>query len=55
MDCKALSEEKRSELKKRYEGLNDAHITRKINELQHRLLAIVVDKDMVEFINEMAE
>jgi hypothetical protein len=55
MDCEVVSEEKKAGLKKRYESLNDAHITRKINELQHRLLAIIVDEDMVEFINEMAE
>jgi hypothetical protein len=55
MDCKEISKKKKAELEKKYKSLNDAHITRQINELQHRLLAVVVDEDMIEFINEMAQ
>jgi hypothetical protein len=55
LDSGILSEEKEAELKRRFDSLNDAHITRKINELQHRLLELVTDKDVVKFVNEMVE
>jgi len=43
---------KDAELRRTFERLNDAHITRMILSLQHELLKHVKDKDMVEFIEE---
>ncbi|MDR2493411.1 MAG: transposase family protein [Coriobacteriales bacterium] len=47
-----VSAEKKAEAEKTLKGLNDAHVTRKINELQHALLGILSDKAMLEFVDE---
>jgi len=52
LDSGILCKEKKSKLAKIFGGLNDAHITRKINGLQQGLLELISDKDTVEFINE---
>lgn len=52
MDSEFLTDEKKAELTRTYEGLNDAKITRKINELQQELLALVKDDALLEFIDE---
>jgi hypothetical protein len=57
LDSKVLSKDKDklAELKKRFEGLNDAHITRRIIEIQQQLIDLISDTEMVEYINEVVE
>lgn len=50
-----LTEKDAGRLKGIYDNLNDAHVTRKINELQQRLLAIITDEELAEFINSKVD
>jgi hypothetical protein len=55
MQSSCVSKESKARLKKTFEGLNDAEITRNINKLQQELLGLVCDTELLEFINEMIE
>jgi hypothetical protein len=55
MASKFVSKAKKAELKKIFEGLNDAEITRRINELQQMLLGMIQDDSLKKFIGEMIE
>lgn len=52
MASEHVSKTRKAALKRAFEGLNDAHVSRRINELQQQLLGLLTDKDMLEFVNE---
>lgn len=52
MASEYVPESRKAALKRTFKGLNDAHVNRRINELQQQLLGLLTDKDMVEFVNE---
>lgn len=55
MESEYVSEESKVRLKKTFEGLNDAEITRKINGLQQELLNLIGDVELLEFVDGMVE
>ena len=55
MECGEVSDKAKEALSKTYRSLDDAAVTRTIIELQQKLLTLVVDEDMLEFINEQIE
>jgi hypothetical protein len=55
MESKFVAKEKKAELKKVFDTLNDAEITRRINSLQQELLGLIQDADLLEFVDEMIE
>jgi hypothetical protein len=54
MDSKVLTTEKKAELKRTFDSLNDAHITRRVNDIQMKLLATLTDETLVEYVSEVA-
>ncbi|MCL2137117.1 MAG: hypothetical protein FWH40_06320 [Coriobacteriia bacterium] len=52
MESKQVPKKTKEALTKAYESLNDAEVTREIIRIQLRLLGLVTDKNMVEFIND---
>jgi hypothetical protein len=55
MESKFVTKEKKAELKKVFDGLNDAEITRRISNLQQELLCLIQDADLLGFVDEMIE
>jgi hypothetical protein len=55
LESDSVPKEKKDELTRTFEGLNDANITRRINELQLHLLTLVSDKDLLGFVDEMVK
>lgn len=55
MECKAISKATKTRLEKTYLSLNDAKITRKINELQLTLISLISDEELLAYVEEVVE
>jgi hypothetical protein len=47
MESEFVTKEKKAELKKAFDGLNDAEVTRRISNLQQELLGLIQDADLL--------
>ena len=52
LESEYVSVQSKERLTKTYQRLNDAHVTRKINELQHELLKRTEDSTVIELVEE---
>jgi hypothetical protein len=55
MECKAVPEATKARLEDTYTGLNDARITRRINELQLALISLIHDEGLLDYVEEVVE
>ena len=55
LDAEVLSKEKAAELGRILAGLNDAHITRKINEIQLLLISLVSDTEFIDYVSDKVD
>jgi hypothetical protein len=53
MQCEQVSKQDKGRLEKIFNGLNDAHITRMINQLQQQLLTYTSDKELLDYVQDV--